>query len=123
MIIKMKKAITFLLLVTLFLACSNENDNAALIGKWQGISWAVAGEQSGRNAAEVVFTFHPSDSYTAAFSQQKEEGSFRLVGNKLYTTAKGKAEKLVEVRFQGTDTLIMDMNRVGTLEELVLVKD
>jgi hypothetical protein len=44
-------------------------------------------------------------------------------GNKLYTHAEEQAEKMVEVALSGTDTLRMKMNRAGTPEELVLIKE
>ncbi|HFA52030.1 MAG TPA: hypothetical protein ENJ95_23690 [Bacteroidetes bacterium] len=118
------KKYTFILASLFFFlfSCATENDNQKIIGQWQGITWDVGGRASGRKAADVVFQFNPDDTYTASFGQQKEEGNFRLKGNKLYTTATGKAEKMVRVTLRSVDTLAMDMNRVGTLEELVLVK-
>ncbi len=116
---------TFLLLSFFLLsvfACSPEQNNQKVVGDWQGVSWKVKGEDSGRNAADVSFSFNAGDTYTAAFGQQKEEGTFRLVEDKLYTTAKGQAEKMVKVSLYSLDTLVMDMNRVGILEQLVLVR-
>ena len=118
-----KNTILFLALCLFsFLGCSSENNNQRVVGQWQGISWKVKGQPSGRNASNVHFEFNADDTYTASFGQQKEEGAFRLVENKLYTTAKGQAEKMVQVTFLKLDTLVMDMNRAGTVEELVLVK-
>ncbi len=103
-------------------ACTPESNNQKVVGNWQGASWKVKGEESGRNAADVLFEFNADNTYFAAFGQQKEEGTFRLVENKLYTTAEGKAEKMVQVSLYSIDTLVMDMNRVGILEQLILVK-
>ena len=117
-----KSTLFFAFLIMFFCACSAENNNQRIVGTWQGISWKVKGQQSGRNASDVTFEFKPDDSYSASFGTQKEEGTYRLAENKLYTTAKGQAQKMVQVTLLSTDTLIMDMNRVGTLEELILVK-
>ncbi|MEO1259259.1 MAG: lipocalin family protein [Bacteroidota bacterium] len=116
--------IFFLCVVCLIslLACSGENTNHRIVGSWQGTSWKVKGQPSGRDASEVVFEFKADDAYTAAFGPQKETGTYRLVENKLYTTANGQAEKMVQITLAAVDTLVMDMNRAGTLEELVLVK-
>ncbi len=111
------------LLSMMLLSCGTEQSNQKIIGKWQGVSWEVQGQPSGRNAAEVVFEFHADDTYSAAFGPQKEAGAFRLVDDKLYTTARGQVEKMVAIRLVATDTLVMDMNRVGTAEQLVLVKN
>ncbi len=118
------KNFTYLFCLSTFIliACGSDNSNQKIIGKWQGISWKVKGTESGRNAVDVSFEFKADNTYTAAFGQQKEEGSFHLSGDKLFTTAKGQAEKKVQVHLVAVDTLVMDMNRAGTLEELVLVK-
>ena len=112
----------FSLLCFLLFSCGADNSHQKIVGKWQGISWKVEGTESNRNASEVHFEFKADKTYTAAFGQQKEEGTFYLDDTKLYTTAKGQAEKNVQIQLTATDTLVMDMNRAGTLEELVLVK-
>lgn len=112
-----------LLLPLLFLfACTDNGSDVEVTGTWQGVSWIVNGEKSGRNANQVTFSFEPAGTYTGAFGTQEESGSYRLEGNKLYTNAEGQAEKMVEVSLSGTDTLRMMMNRAGTPETLVLVK-
>jgi len=113
----------YLLLLPLFLivACSESTD-AELTGQWQGSSWLVKGQPSGRDASQVSFDFQADGRYSGSFGNQKEAGSYRLEGNKLYTNAEGQAEKMVEVSLSGTDTLRMDMNRAGTPETIVLVR-
>jgi len=110
---------------TLFLfACENStSENAKIEGKWRGSSWMVNEQTSNRDASEVTFEFMPSGSYSAAFAAQAEAGNYRLEGTKLYTTADGQAEKMVEIDLPNTDTLIMKMNRAGTPETLILVKE
>ena len=117
-----KKILLYVVLVFILHACSTENNNQRIVGDWEGTSWEVKGKPSGRNASDVLFNFDADDTYTAAFGEQKESGVFRLEGNKLYTTAKGQAEKMVQITLLSVDTLLMDMNRAGTVEQLVLVK-
>lgn len=93
-----------------------------LYGNWQGASWKVHGRESGRDFRAVTFTFNPDDTYRAAFADQVENGVYRLDGNKLYTTGENQIEKMVRLASLLADTLVMDMNRVGAAEELVLVK-
>jgi len=115
------KYLTVLLPLFLLVSCS-ENTDTELTGQWQGSSWLVNGEPSGRDASQVSFEFQADGSYAASFGAQEEAGSYRVEGNKLYTNAEGQAEKMVEVSLAGTDTLRMNMNRAGTPETIVLVK-
>lgn len=119
----MKKSFVLALLVTaLFLCCKKDDNKALLLGQWQGVSWKVRGEESGRNFGAVRFEFNTDDTYSAAFGDQLERGTFRLSGDKLYTTGENKIEKMVKLSRLSADTLVMDMNRVGVSEELVLAK-
>jgi hypothetical protein len=61
--------------------------------------------------------------YTAAYGEQKETGTYRLEGKKLYTTAADKIEKVVKIAKISSDSLTLDMNRVGQNEQLILVKN
>lgn len=105
-----------------FVACKQDDKSPLLYGKWQGASWTVSGQESGRDAAAVQFEFVADGSYSAVYGGQQEKGSFRLSGDKLYTTGENKIEKMVRLSKIAADTLVMDMNRVGTAEVLVLVK-
>jgi hypothetical protein len=118
------KAPSFFFLLFLFLiSCSTDNtQNELLYGNWQAISWTVDGQESGRNVSTVSFEFKADNVYSASFGQQKEEGTFRLQNDKLYTTAQGKVEKMVSLPKISNDTIIMDMNRQGEAEQLTLVR-
>ncbi|HHM21221.1 MAG TPA: hypothetical protein ENJ20_04265 [Bacteroidetes bacterium] len=120
--IKTTSLISVCLTFVFLFGCQSENDNQKIVGHWQGISWSVKGQPSGRDAGTVHFEFNADDTYSASFGAQKEEGKFRLVKSNLYTTAKEQSEKMVQVALPSPDTLIMDMNRAGTLEQLILVK-
>lgn len=117
------KKILPLFLAFLFFSCGKDNpEDSPLLGKWEGISWVVDGQESGRDASQVTFEFLPTGSYSASFGEQGEQGSFYTQENKLYTTAQGQVQKVVQVMLLGEDTLQMDMNRVGTPEVLTLVR-
>ncbi len=60
--------------------------------------------------------------YIAVYGDQKEKGLYKLKGNKLYTTAEDKIEKVVRIIHISADTLVLGMNRMGQDEELVLVE-
>lgn len=120
----MKKTF-FLALITLFLACKQEKDPKfeLLLGKWKGAVWSVAGKASGFDVSQVKFNFNADGTYSAGFGGQAEKGVFRLKDNKLYTTAENKIEKMVALPTLTKDTIIMDMNRQGQAETLILIKE
>lgn len=95
-----------------------------LIGKWQGSSWTVGGKDVGRNAKAVSFEFTDGYTYATRYEDQSEKGTFRLSGDKLYTTADAanKIEKMVKIASISADTFVMDMNRMGDAEQLTLIK-
>jgi len=124
-IIPMRKLLVILCSMLFLFACQQEDKTPLLMGTWKGASWTVAGKDSGRKASNVRFEFKNDNTYTAAFEGDKEAGTFRLRGDgKLFTTEKGgaKIEKATKLAKITSDTLIMNMNRAGDNEQLVLVK-
>lgn len=120
----MRKGIYFSLLLATLAACIQEDNKALLIGDWQGASWTIGGADSGRDVADVKFSFRENYTYTASYGNSNEQGTYRLTEKKLYTTAEGanQAEKMVELASISADSIVMNMNRVGTAEQLILVK-
>jgi len=121
----MKKLLVVLLSVFLLTACQQEDKTPLLIGTWKGATWTVGDKDSGRNASNVRFEFKNNNTYTAVFEGDKEAGTFRLRSDgKLFTTAEGstKIEKAVKLVKITADTIVMNMNRVGDREQLILVK-
>jgi hypothetical protein len=117
--------LNFLLLAVLFLAsCGSETAiPEAIYGNWKGVSWSVEGQDTGLDAAAVSFQFTAPTAYTATFGDQQEKGTFKVDGDKLYTTAEGQMQKMVKIIRLTADTLEMEMNRAGTKENLVLKKE
>ncbi len=123
----MKIQLFFLLaLLSPLAACKNEPDPnlEKILGKWQASVWLLAGKDSGRDASAVNFEFRNDGSYAASMGAQAEKGVFKIEGDKLYTTADGptKIQKMVKLSRIAADTLIMDMNRQGDAEQLVLLR-
>lgn len=121
----MKKIILSALILSALVGCKQDDSKKQLIfGKWQGTAWTVAGKDSGRDAKAVNFEFKNDDTYSASFGGQGEKGVFKLTEDKLYTTADAgnKIEKMVKLSTLTADTIVMDMNRVGDSEQLILVK-
>lgn len=121
----MKYFIVTLLSLLMLLSCQQEDKTPLLLGTWKGASWSVGNKDSGRNASNVRFQFNADDTYSASFEGSKEKGTFRLRGDgKLFTTAEGstKIEKAVKLAKITADTIVMNMNRVGDREQLILIK-
>ena len=119
----MKKAfLIFIPLLFVFTNCKQDDKKPLLIGKWHGVSWKVNGKESGRDYKSISFDFKSDDTYSTAYDSQSEKGTFRLVGDKLYTTGENKIEKMVKLATLTADTIVMDMNRAGESEALILAK-
>lgn len=121
----MKNLLLIALTIFIFTSCKQDDSKKQLLmGKWQGVSWNISGKASDRDAKSVHFEFANTDTYSASWGGQSEKGSFRLSGDKLYTTAEAtnKIEKMVKLSTLTADTIVMDMNRMGDSEQLVLVK-
>lgn len=127
----MRLLIATALTATFFFACKSapKFDPELLVGTWNGIDWKVQGKSSGRDASAVYFVFAPftgegevAGTYIAAYGDQKEKGDYKLKGDKLYTTAEDKIEKVVRIVHISADTLVLGMNRMGQEEELILVE-
>ena len=103
-------------------SCQQDDKKPLLTGAWQGVSWKVNHKESGRDFKTIHFDFKMDDTYSAGFDSQAEKGIYRLSGDKLYTTGENKIEKMVKLSTFTADTIVMDMNRAGESEELVLAK-
>ncbi|MBK9338711.1 MAG: lipocalin family protein [Lewinellaceae bacterium] len=121
---KFKHPLLLLLALVLVLpACKRANDNnPALIGKWQGKEWLVFGKPMGQDASLVFFEFTTDGDYSAQFGDQEESGVWRTQKDKLYTTAQGEKEIVVKILTLNETTLRFEMNRGGQQETLELTK-
>lgn len=120
----MKFSGIFLLTCILLAGCgTGDKVPEAILGQWRGVTWTVENQPSGRDAGSVRFTFDPAQRYEAVFGDQQEKGTFKVDGNKLYTTAEGQMQKMVKIIRLSADTLEMEMNRAGTKENLILAKE
>jgi len=116
------KYLLFFASLLLFTTCAEDTSlQKDLIGVWDGVDWIRAGKSFESRAQKVRFTFGATDTYSAIFGNQEENGTYYVKGSSLYTTAEDKIEKMVGISFSG-DTLHMEMNRVGTPETLVFTK-
>lgn len=122
----MPKSIIFIMFFCIIsmMACQNSQlDESLLIGKWKAVSWDVEGQQKGRDASSVRFEFQENKTYQAQYGTQQEQGTYYIMNGKLYTTEEGKAQKNVLLSTLTKDSIVMQMNRMGTLEKITLLKE
>ena len=119
----MKKIIFTLLIATLIItSCANNQNATLIIGDWRGVDWVRNGEPSGYDADAVSFQFSDKGTYTYSYAAVKEEGTFKVENDMLFTKPEGGLEIMVKIAKLNADTLVFDMSRSGISESLVLVK-
>ena len=107
----------------LIISCSpNTEQEKRILGQWEGADWLIEGKSAIDDPTLVQFEFVEGNVYKAQFGSQEEVGTFRMADTKLYTTAKGQLEKMTNFTKITQDTLIMDMNRGGREETLILIR-
>ncbi|MFK7809758.1 MAG: lipocalin family protein [Saprospiraceae bacterium] len=114
----------YLLFVIVLLSCQGEVkfQSHQLEGKWKAIEWKDLTNDKAIDVA-VTFEFDNQERYTGNYGSKKEIGKYWIGGDNLHTIEDGKAEKKVKIKKLENDTLIFGMNRMGNLEELILVKE
>ncbi len=114
--------VVFALFFFILSNCTTEKKAEPVLGNWQAIGWLVDGKDSNRDISSINFEFNEDGNYNANWGKQGEKGTFEVKGNKLYTTGEGQIKKMVKFTISGLDTMVMDMNRVGTEEQLILIR-
>lgn len=116
-------ALTFA--ITLLISCENENATA-ILGSWQCTEILEEGEPLELDASVINFSFDEKNQYTYQGTlTYKEAGSYRLVGDKLYTTDTIDAtavEKVVKITLLTADSMNFKMNAAGKERILKLAR-
>lgn len=119
----MRKIVVIFIVAITFIACENNNPNKQLIvGNWQAVQWLVGNQASNNNVAGTSFNFTATDSYTYNYAGNKEEGTYKVENDMLFTKPVNQAEMMVKIVKLNKDSLVFDMNRAGQAETLVLIK-
>ena len=109
-------------LVLLLLSCNNNTvDNKLIIGNWSGVEWLINGQPSNRKVEATYFSFDDKGKYSFDYDGTKEEGTYKVENDMLFTTPKGNAEIMVKITKLTKDSLVFDMNRGGQPETLTLL--
>ena len=111
-------ALSFLMLY----ACSGQYTKEDLRGAWTVKSW-VEFKSKKTISAQMDMTFNPEGKYVVDYGTEKEEGKFWVENDYLHTVENGKAEKKVKIIKLNIDSLVIEMNRAGSIEQVVLVRE
>lgn len=112
--------LTILLLCAL--ACNSVYDITLLHGSWQVASWREVA--NGYTIDQRMdFEFNADKSYLIDYGSEKELGSYYLAGEFLHTKEDGGIEKSVRIKSLSSDSLVLNMNRAGSLEEIILIRE
>lgn len=116
------KILILFLFVTLCSMCVNESnpfDEALLKGSWIVEKWTI--ESSGKSRANKMdMTFTSDGNYEIDYGPESEVGRYWISGNYLHTFEKNESEKKVLLLKLVSDTLEIQMNRAGEMENVVL---
>ena len=105
----------------LFLNSCTDNPNARLIiGHWQGVSWEQNGADAQLRAGSTSFHFDTTGRYVYRYGEMEETGTYKVENQMLFTKPQDGLEIMVNIAKLNQDTLIFDMSRKGTPEQLVL---
>ncbi len=108
--------------LALMLGCASKFDEDQLIGQWIGVEWKDMTNEKIIDS-QVSFSFMQDGRYEASSGSSTEQGKYWISGDNLHTIEDGKAEKKVKIAKLQNDSLIFRMNRAGTIEEILLIKE
>ena len=115
--------ISFLASFLLLLSCnSSPYEKDDLLGKWTVVNWEI--EKTGQKRTnQMDMSYNADNSYVVDYGSEKELGEFWIANSYLHTKAENEAEKKVKIIKLNIDTLSIQMNRGGILENVLLVKE
>ena len=117
----MLRSCAFLFVLSAFIiACSSPGDKD-ITGTWETVRYYV--EQSGDPIDQsMTFEFDSTGSYTVDYGSVDEKGNYWISYDKLFTKEEGEREKSVQIERLDKDTMVLEMNRSGRIEILVLAR-
>lgn len=103
-------------------SCSSENRETMkqMEGRWLGSEWLVDGEVYDYDMQKINFEFKSDNRYTARLGDRNEQGTWRVKGNKLFTQDGAAAQIVVFIEKLTVDSLVLNMNRGGQREQMIL---
>ena len=114
------KNIFFAIAIIYFTGCANTENNKKIVGKWSGTEWLVNNALSALEADKAFFVFDEKGKYTFEYMGSKEEGTYKVENDMLFTTPTNGQEIMVKIFKVTADSLVFDMNRSGHPERLTM---
>jgi len=110
--------------ISILVSCSeaDKETEAKLIGHWDGDSWFIEDQLKSYDMSRIYFDFMDGNRYEARLGDSFEKGTFRVYGDKLYTQNGAAAQIVTNINKLTSDSLVINMNRGGQREQLVLIR-
>ena len=118
------KAFKYLFILTLMvMACQPQQKwpSEALHGSWDTNSWVNLNTNNPING-QLDFQFNDDGRYILDYGSKKVEGKYWIEGEYLHTIEDQQSEMKVKILTLAQDSLIIDMNRGGHMERVILLK-
>ncbi len=115
------KNIILLASIFVFIGCSENPYKKEILGEWSVHSW-VREIDMAKVKQKMDFVFTEDGRYQIDYGSEKEIGNFWFVNDDLITHEDGMTKKSVKVVLLRNDSLLMRMNRSGSIESVLLLK-
>ena len=112
----------FAIICMTVVSCTDNKNNKLIAGNWQGVEWLVNNAPADRNVQQTAFSFDDKGAYSFDYGGTKETGTYKVENDMLFTTPEHQSEIMVKILKLTTDSLVFDMNRGGSAEQLTLVR-
>ncbi len=119
---KIKKLWTIVFVTILVASCANYENNKLIVGEWLGTEWLVNGNASNLDAKKASFTFTDKGNYSFVYNGNKEEGTYKVENDMLFTKPTNEQEIMVKIVKLTKDSLTFNMTRSGEAETLILLR-
>ena len=114
--------LSLIMVIGCLVSCTQNENKRLIIGSWSGVSWTTNNQPTSYDAALTSFTFDDAGKYTFQYAGNVENGGYFISNNQLFTTPEGGVKIMVKIVSLTDDTLVFDMNRGGTAEQLTLIR-
>lgn len=106
-----------------FIACQPQQKwpNEALHGQWDTASWTNLNTNKAIGN-QLDFNFGTDGRYVLDYGTKKVEGKYWIENDYLHTIEDQQSEMKVKILNLNIDSLVIDMNRGGHMERVVLLK-
>ena len=113
---------SLIILTLLFISCANKYSETEMYGKWSVSKWVV--ESTGELITnQMDMEFNSDRKYSIDYGPKIESGDYWISGDYLHTIGEGQTEMSVKILELNADSLVIQMNRSGDLEKVILIRN